>query len=88
MRREWLGYYYWMENDLVLKVLGKLQYPWLYRHDRRLYEKHPEVDPLNLMRQIFLSSLLGFWVGKAFKKREFLFAAIFTLPSIAIFLNN
>lgn len=71
-----------MESDIVLRALMKVGYPWIYRHDRRVYEKYTKIDPLELMKNCIIASSIGYLVGKLMKRREKVYSTLFCIPII------
>lgn len=73
---------------MIFKIITQAPYPLLYRHDRSIYAKHPEVDPIGLMQRCVVAAFAGYWVGKVCKRREMVFAWAFALPVFAVFVYD
>lgn len=77
-----------MQNDVFVQVLSSFPYPFIYRHDRSIYQTHPHLDPLNLFRNVIIASFCGYFVGKFAKRRELSFAMMFPLPLVGKFVYD
>ena len=71
-----------MESDLAFRTIVKIGYPWIYRHDRGLYQKYDKLDPLEMGKNCMIASSFGYFVGKIMKRRERIYSAFFCIPII------
>ena len=53
-----------MEKDYVLRICNLINYPWISRTDRSIYEKYPQLDPVGMARKCFFMGLIGYGVAR------------------------
>ena len=53
-----------METDWVYRLCQLVKYPWVSRIDRKVYQEHPELDPIILARRSFFGGLGSYAVAR------------------------
>ena len=75
-----------MQKDPIFTIINSINYPWVNRLDRNVYQKYPQLDPTKLVIKSFVAGAIGYWFAIFTQKNKPLFATIATLPFIAHYL--
>ena len=77
-----------MENDWVYRVGQLVNYPWVSRMDRTIYEEYPQIDPVGLARRCFFAGIGGYSLGRYMGWNRSLSTLVSVLPFITKFLAD
>jgi len=75
-----------MQKDTIFTIINSINYPWVNRLDRNVYQKYPQLDPTKLAVRTFVAAGVGYWFGIFTQKNKNLFAGLATLPIFAHYL--
>lgn len=79
-------HFYYMQKDSFFTIINSINYPWVNRLDRNIYQKYPQLDPTKLAIRSFAAATAGYWLALFTQKNKILFASLATLPIITHYL--
>jgi hypothetical protein len=75
-----------MQKDTVFTIINSINYPWVNRLDRKVYQKYPQLDPTELAIRTLVAAGVGYWFGIFTQKNKILLATLATLPIFSHYL--
>jgi hypothetical protein len=77
-----------MERDWVYRAAWWVNYPWIARIDRSIYQGYPQLDPVRLLRHCFYAALGGYAVARVAGWNRLWCSAGLVLPLLVKFLAD
>ena len=72
----------------MYKVIQFINYPWISRMDRKVYEKYPELDPVKMGRYCLVAGVAGYWLGKVKRWNKTILTVGFAMPFLIKFMTD